>query len=89
MLAAQILDAGTVYLIIGAALIFGACAYAAKRILRQLTMAQVGLSALITIVTLIVIWTFIAFSSRKRDRDAAPMAPEVSQPAQPLQPAPD
>jgi hypothetical protein len=30
------IDSGTLYFIIGAALIFGACVYAAKRILRQL-----------------------------------------------------
>lgn len=81
------IDAGTVYLFIGAALIFGACAYAAKRILRQLTLAQIGLSALITVVTFLVIWKFIAFSSRKRD--AAPLAPDVSQPTPLLQPTPE
>ena len=36
MIATQMTDSGTLYFIIGAALIFGACVYAAKRILRQL-----------------------------------------------------
>ena len=81
------IDAGTLYLIIGAALIFGACVYAAKRILRQLTLKQVGLISIITVVTLSVIWGFLAFTSCKR----APtqLAPDLSQPTPLLQPTPD
>jgi hypothetical protein len=43
-------DTGTLYLIIGAALICGACAYAAKRIPRQLTMKQVRLISVLTFI---------------------------------------
>src|SRR5205085_6481872 len=59
IIGAQVIDAGTLYLIIGAALIFVACAYAAKRILRQLTMKQLGLISIITVLTLGVIWDFL------------------------------
>jgi hypothetical protein len=80
------LDAGAVYLIIAAALIFGACVYAAKRILRQLTLKQVGLISIVTLVTLGVIWGFLALGTRKREPRES--SPDVSPPT-PLQPAPD
>jgi hypothetical protein len=81
------LSSGTIYLIIAAALIFGACAYAAKRILRQLTMKQMGIITAITIITLAVIWGFLAFASRKRE--SIQMMPDISQPTPLLQPTPD
>jgi hypothetical protein len=84
---AAVLDAGTLYLIIGAALIFGACAYAAKRILRQLTLKQIGLSVLITVITIGVIWGFLALGTRQHDTPAPP--PDLNQPTQLLQPTPD
>ena len=87
MIAAKILDAGTVYLIIAAALIFGACAYAAKRILRQLTLKQVGVSALIAVVTLGIIWGFLTIGTRKRE--STPLAPDISEPTPLLQPTPN
>ena len=87
MLAAQMIDAGTLYLLIGAALIFGACAYAAKRILRQLTLKQVGASALIALITLGIIWAFLMLGSRKREPTHP--APEISEPTPPLQPSQD
>ena len=81
-------DAGTLYLIIAAALIFGACVYAAKRILRQLTLKQVGVISIVTIVTLGVIWGFLALGSRKREtREPVEASPDVNQQT-PLQPAP-
>lgn len=86
MIAAQIIDAGTVYLLIGAALIFGACAYAAKRILRQLTLKQIGVSALITVVTLGIIWGFLTIGTRKRE--STHPAPDISEPTPLLQPTP-
>jgi hypothetical protein len=67
LIAGQIFDSGTIYLIVGAAFIFGACVYAAKRILRRLTVKQLGLISLITVVTLGVIWAFLAFGSRKHE----------------------
>ena len=78
---------GTLYLIIAAALIFGACAYAAKRILRQLTMKQVGVITAITLVTLAVIWGFLAFASHKHE--PVQLMPDISQPTPLLQPTPD
>ena len=81
------IDSGTLYLIIGAALIFGACAYAAKRILRQLTLKQIGLSVLVTALTLGVIWGFIALSSRKHD--SGRVEPDVNQQTPLLRPTPD
>jgi uncharacterized membrane protein len=81
------LSSGTLYLIIAAALIFGACAYAAKRILRQLTVKQMGVITAITIVTLAVIWSFLAFASRKRE--PVQLMPDVTQPTPLLQPTPD
>jgi hypothetical protein len=87
LIANQILDSGTIYLIIGAALIFGACVYAAKRILRQLTVKQLGMISVITVVTMGVIWAFLAFGSRKHE--PAQSAPDLSQPTPLLQPTPD
>jgi hypothetical protein len=81
------LSSGTIYLIIAAALIFGACAYAAKRILRQLTMKQVGVITAITLVTLAVIWGFLTFASRKRE--PVQLIPDITQPTPLLQPTPD
>jgi hypothetical protein len=81
------LDAGTLYLLIGAALIFGACAYAAKRILRQLTLKQIGASALIAVVTLGFIWGFLALGTRKPEPNNP--GPEISEPTPPLQPSPE
>jgi len=81
------IDAGTIYLIVGAALIFGACVYATKRILRQLTIKQLGLISVVTLVTLGVIWGFLVFSSRKRE--PAQLTPDLSQPTPLLQPTPD
>ena len=81
------LSSATLYLIIAAALIFGACAYAAKRILRQLTVKQMGVITAITIVTLAVIWGFLAFASRKRE--PVQLMPDVTQPTPLLQPTPD
>lgn len=80
------IDAGTLYLLIGAALIFGACAYAAKRILRQLTLKQIGASALITVVTLGIIWSFLKLGTRKHESPHP--APDVSEPTPLLQPTP-
>jgi hypothetical protein len=87
LIAAPILDAGTIYLVIGAALIFGACAYAAKRILRQLTLKQIALSLLVTVVTIGVIWGFLALGTRKREPTQP--APDLTQPTPLLQPTPD
>jgi hypothetical protein len=78
------MDAGTLYLIIGAALIFGACAYAAKRILRQLTLKQIGIISVITIVTIAVIWGLVSLSSRKQEPGR-----EFNQPTPSLQSSPD
>ena len=83
----SMIDSGALYLIIGAALIFGACAYAAKRILRQLTFKQVGLISIVTLVTIGVIWGFIALNSRKRD--SGQPVPNLNQPTPFLQPTPD
>jgi len=87
MIAVTMIDTGTIYLIIGAALIFGACAYAAKRILRQLTLKQIGLSVLITVVTIGIIWGFLALGTRKRE--PAQPASDFTQPTPFLQPTPD
>jgi len=78
------IDAGTLYLIIGAALIFGACAYAAKRILKQLTLKQVGIISIITIATILAIWGFLSLSVRKHDPGR-----EFNQPTPSLQSSPD
>jgi len=86
-MAAQLVDSGTVYLIIGAALIFGACAYAAKRIFRQLTLKQVGLISVVTIVTIGIIWGFLGLNTRKHNAVEPP--PEVNQRAPQLRPSPD
>jgi hypothetical protein len=86
-IAAVILDAGTLYLIVGAALIFGACVYAVKRILRQLTPKQVGIISVITVLTIGMIWGVLALGTRKRETPQ--LTPDISQPTPLLQPTPD
>lgn len=86
MIAAQILDSGAIYLIIGAGLIFGACAYAAKRILRQLTLKQLWVIGGVTLATLGLIWGFLTLGTRKHE--PARTTPDLTQPERP-QPAPD
>ena len=85
--AALVVDPGTVYLIVGAALIFGACVYAAKRILRQLTPKQVGIISLITVLTIGMIWGVLALGTRKRETPQ--LTPDITQPTPLLQPTPD
>jgi membrane protein implicated in regulation of membrane protease activity len=86
-IAAQILDPGTLYLVIGGGLIFAACAYAAKRILRQLTRKQIGLSTVVTLATIGLIWGFLTWSTRKREVPQ-PDA-DLNRPVPSLQPSPD
>ena len=87
MLASTMIDSGTIYLIIGAALIFGACVYAAKRILRQLTLKQLGVISIVTVLTLSAIWSFLALSTRKHE--PRPTGPDPTQTTPLLQPTPD
>jgi drug/metabolite transporter (DMT)-like permease len=57
---------GTFYLILAAALIFGAGAFAAKKIRRRLKPKQVVSLALLAFAMVMVIWVFLALSTKKR-----------------------
>jgi hypothetical protein len=64
-------DLGTLYLLVAAALIFGACAFAAKKIFPRLNYKQMLVIALITLLVLVLIWILLDLWSKKRD-DAPP-----------------
>jgi uncharacterized membrane protein YoaK (UPF0700 family) len=76
------MSAGTFYLIVAAALIFGAGAFAAKRILRQFTRKQIMVLAPLAVVVVLLIWIFLALSTRKPEEARGP----TTQPTPLLQP---
>jgi drug/metabolite transporter superfamily protein YnfA len=81
------LSSATLYLFIAAALLFGAGAFAAKRILRQLSGKQMAIIAFVTVATLAVIWGFLAFATKKREK--VELLPDINEPTPALQPTPD
>jgi hypothetical protein len=76
------MNLGTIYLFAAAALLFGAGLFAAKRAFPHIQSKQVGVIALITVVTLGLIWGFLNLAGRKQE--TTPLAP-ATQPS-PLQP---
>jgi hypothetical protein len=80
------MNLGTVYLLAAAALLFGAGFFAAKRAFPQLQSKQVGLIALIAVVTAGLIWGFLNLAGRK-PAETIPLTP-ATQPS-PLQPNQD
>jgi hypothetical protein len=79
------MDLGTIYLLAAAALLFGAGFFAAKRAFPQLQSKQIGMIALIAVVTAGLIWGFLDLAGRKRE--TTPLSP-ATQPS-PLQPNQD
>jgi hypothetical protein len=79
------MNLGTIYLIAAAALLFGAGFFAAKRAFPQLQSKQVGIIALIALVTVGLIWVVLDLSARKRE--VTPLSP-ATEPS-PLQPSQD
>ncbi len=74
------MNLGTIYLIAAAALLFGAGFFAARRAFPQLQSKQVGVIALIALVTVGLIWAVLDFAGQKRE--PAPASTQLS----PLQP---
>ena len=74
------MNLGIIYLAAAGTLLFGAGFFAAKRAFPQLQSKQVGLIALIAIVTVGLIWVALDFAGRKQE--AAPSSTQRS----PLQP---
>ncbi len=77
---------GNLYLALAAALLFGACLFAAKKAFPRLSAKQVGVIALIALLMVGVIWTLLSVAVKRRDD--APLLP-TTQPTPLLQPGPD
>ena len=77
---------GTLYLVLATALLFGACLFAAKKAFPRLNARQVGLIALIALLTAGLIWTFLSVATRHHEE--TPLLP-TGQPSPLLQPGPD
>lgn len=77
---------GTFYLIVAAALIFGACLFAARRVLPHLHARQFAAMAAIALLTVALIWTLLSMATQKRQE--VPLQP-ATQPTPLLQPNPE
>ncbi len=76
------MNLGTVYLAAAAALLFGAGFFAARRAFPQLQSKQVGVIALIALVTVGLIWAVLDFAGRKQEATPSPIQPSPLQPDQ-------
>lgn len=74
---------GTFYLVVAAALIFGACLFAAKKAYPQLQAREFALIGVITVLTVSFIWMLLGVANKGYDN------PPANQPAPLLQPNPD
>ncbi len=61
------MDLGTLYLVLAAALIFGACSVVAKKIFRRLNYKRMLVVALITLLVMVLIWILLTLRGRKRE----------------------
>jgi hypothetical protein len=64
---------GTLYLVLAAALIFGACVFATKKASRSLNLKQMLLIALIAMLGVVLIWIFLSLWSKKREDTPTPV----------------
>ena len=79
---------GTIYLLLAAALIFAAGVFVAKKIFPHLKARQMLLIAPIALAVVMLIWMFLALSTRKREQtDLVP--PDSTQPTPLLRPDQD
>jgi hypothetical protein len=76
----------TFYLIVAAALIFGACFFAARKFLPRLHTKQVILMVIIALLTVRLIWLLLSVAGRRPQEVPLPPA---NQPTPLLQPNPD
>lgn len=74
----------TIYLLVAAALIFGAGAYTAKKILRQFDTKQIMIMVPAALAGVIVIWLFLTLWNRGSHEGLA--APPTNQPTPSLRP---
>ena len=74
------MNLGTLYLVVAAALIFGACAFAAKKIFRHLNLKQMLVIALVAMLGVVLIWIFLSLWSKKREKreDVPALLPDYS-----------
>ena len=77
---------GNFYLVVAAALIFGACLVAAKHAFPHLHARILAGLGIIAVLTVMVIWTLLATATR---RGADVQLPAANQPPPLLQPSPD
>ncbi len=78
---------GTIYLLAGALLLFGACVFAARKAIPDLRAKQFAIIAVISISMVSLIWFLLAAANKKREE--SPIAQPPTQAALPLQPNPD
>ena len=83
----NVMNLGTIYLIAAAALLFGAGFFAARRVFPQLQSKQIGLIALIAVVTVGLIWGVLDFAGRRQE--TPPVSPTTQPQPLPLQPNQD
>jgi hypothetical protein len=76
----------TLYLVVAAALIFGACLFAAGKVFPHLHARQFAAMAGIALLTVMLIWLLLSIANRKREED--PLLP-ATPPRPLLQPSPD
>jgi predicted benzoate:H+ symporter BenE len=77
---------GTLYLVVAAALIFGACVFAARKVLPHMHARQFAGLAILALLTVALIWTLLSMATRRREE--VPLGPST-QPRPLLQPTPD
>jgi uncharacterized membrane protein len=78
---------GTLYLAIAALLIFGAAAYAVKRIFRHLSAKRMTVIGFVTLTALVLIWIFLGYATKKRE--SVELLPDTSAPTPALPSNPD
>ncbi len=80
------MNIGTIYLVVAAALIFGAGLFATKTVFPHWHAKQFAIIAMIALLTVGLIWMLLSVTSRKRDD--VPLLP-TTQPTPLLQPSQD
>ena len=73
------MNLGTLYLVVAAALIFGACAFAAKKKFRHLNLKQMLVIALVAMLGVVLIWIFLSLWNKKREKreDVPALLPDL------------
>jgi hypothetical protein len=76
------MNLGTLYLVMAAALIFGACLFAAKKAYPNLQAREFALIAVITVVTVGFIWMLLGVANKGHENSPANQPGPLLQPSQ-------